>query len=148
MPNVEQLEKLMRPGISSQGGFLGSEEKLVNLLAEDESAVKNLGITHEQIAARIEYFIRAVGYPSREGKVIDSNFRVSGITYRGIQECPWKDSGNYSNLDFVITNLRLNESLPFPGLIVHLIRMHHFYEGRKSPYRVDPELAARILVIK
>lgn len=32
-----------------------------------------------------------------------------------------------------------------PGLIIHLIREHHFFEGFGSPYRVDPTELARLL---
>ena len=51
----------------------------------------------------------------------------------------------YGDIDFVITNNRTGETLKGPGLIVHLIRDHHFFEGKQSPYRVDPEKAARVL---
>lgn len=33
----------------------------------------------------------------------------------------------------------------FPGLIVHLVRDHHFFEGKGTPYRLEPTTAARVL---
>ena len=146
----EKIEELMKPGKLSMGGFLGEGEKLEEVLQEDDKTVRRLGVTHEQIASRIEYFIRKMGYPKKEGIVIDGKYLVGGIAWRGGQECPWGDSliMPYSNMDLFIENLDLGERLYFPGGIVHLIREHHFYEGKKSPYRVDPEKAVRILNIK
>jgi hypothetical protein len=141
------IEELMRPGRLSTLGFLGPTEKLYEVLREDDETVRRLGLTHEAIADRIEYFIKAVGYPSLEGVIIDGIYRVGGKVWRGGQECPWKDVSYmpYSNMDLFVINTETGERLDFPGGIVHLIRKHHFYEGKESPYRVDPEKAARVL---
>ena len=93
---------------------------------------------------------------------IVGHFAVIVKGYLGYQDCPWSffdrsskpwvhkpctvGSGTrYGDIDFVITNNRTGEELRGPSLIVHLIRDHHFFEGRQSPYRVDPEKAARVL---
>jgi len=145
----ENLQDWMRPGKASHGGFLGKEETLEEVLKADDEAVRKLGLTHQQIADRIEYFIIAVQYPTNSGKVVDGNFNVTGISCRGWQDCPWGDRIiQYGSMDFTVENLRTREKLSFPGLIVHLIRDHHFYEGKQSPYRVDPEKAARVLEIR
>ncbi|MBN2052648.1 hypothetical protein JW756_04040 [Candidatus Woesearchaeota archaeon] len=147
----KELEDSMMPGMLSSGGFLGRNEKLEDVLREDDKTVKKLGLTHEKIADRIAYLIDAIGYPRREGKLIDGKYLVGGIVFRGGQKCPWGDAGFMmpnSNVDLYVQNQETGERLDFPGGIVHLIREHHFYEGKKSPYRVDPELAARVLNIK
>ncbi len=41
----------------------------------------------------------------------------------------------------MIDNRRTGKPLDGPGLIVHLIAEHGFFEGRESPYRVDPRAA-------
>ena len=146
---ISFAELNIRPGCSSLGGFLGSGESLADVLKSDDETVRRLGLTHGQIADRIEYFIKAVGeYPPFKGQLVDGNFEVKGNAYRGCQECPWNDGqSSYSNSDWEIVNQRLVETLSFLGLIVHLIRDHQFYEGKGSSYRVDPENAARALEI-
>lgn len=154
------IEASMRPGKLSEGGFLGKDEKLVDVLRADNETVMRLGLTHEKIADRIEYFINAVntaqGFQG-EGKLVDGKYLVGGKAYRGFQECPWGDTDTgmiggkfmaYSCFDLYVRNQEIGEQLNFPGGIVHLIREHHFYEGRQSPYRVDPEKAVRVLDIK
>ena len=146
----EILEASMRPGKLSMGGFLGDAERLDEVLRADDETVRRLGLTHEQIADRIEYFIRVIGYPTKEGKVVDGKYLGGGVVYRGCQTCPWKDLGimPHSNLDLFVRNQDTHEELRFPGAIVHLIRNHYFYEGKQSPYRVDPEQAVRVLDVK
>jgi hypothetical protein len=46
---------------------------------------------------------------------------------------------------FLILNRRSGESVTGPGLIVHLIREHQFFEGSESPYRLEPSKAIRVL---
>ncbi|MFB0543825.1 MAG: hypothetical protein ACETVR_03490 [Candidatus Bathyarchaeia archaeon] len=180
---VKKLEFRMRPGRWSEKGFLGSHEKLMDVIRDDTATLKRLGVTHDQIADKIEELLKAgIEWDSagalkllkvleelekgREGcrvrrlslhdiPVIIGHFNVKVKRYRGHQRCPWaKDQDHrctvgsgpkYGNTDFVITNNRTGEALRGPGLIVHLIRDHHFFEGRQSPYRVDPEKAARVL---
>jgi hypothetical protein len=145
------IEQKMRPRNCSVLGFLGANERLGDVLKKDDETVKRLGLTHGKIAERIEYFIRAInGRPQREGKLVDGNYLVSGNSWRGGQECPWGDAGpfmRYSNLDLSIVNRTTGEKINLPGGIVHLITEHQFYEGEASPYRVDPEKAARVLDI-
>jgi hypothetical protein len=101
--------------------------------------------THAEFIASIE-------------RVINSGpgFAVAELNFMGDQECPW---GHYdpsapqpawSSSDWQIRNLRTGEQMPRPGmygpgLIIHLIRDHHFFEGLNSPYRVDPVELARLL---
>lgn len=59
--------------------------------------------------------------------------------------CRPGQSYRYSDLDFLVINRGTGEYMQGPGLVVHLIRDHHFFEGTGSPYRVDPETAARVL---
>jgi hypothetical protein len=156
------LETLMRPGNLSGEGFLGPTESLDEVLAEDDKTVKELGLTHEQIADRIGYFVKKYGQLANNAsgeqgwdeydKVIGEGYELGKYRFkvevwRGAQECPWKD-GVGSNTDYVVTNTETGESIEFPGLIEHLIRAHHFYEGKGTSYRLDPAEAARILEIK
>ncbi len=80
------------------------------------------------------------------GYLVGKNLQVFYVQYRGFQPCPWgcaeSDWGCY---DFLVINRRSGLFFSAPGLIVHLIRGHHFFEGLKSPYRVSPTKAALTL---
>jgi hypothetical protein len=145
---ADLLEISMYPGMLSAGGFLGKNECLYDVLRVDDEIVRRLGVTHEKIAERIAYFVNSIGYPSRNGKILDKKYLAGGTAWRGTQSCPWGDSMPNSSVDLYVRNQSKGEQIDFPGGIVHLILKHHFYEGKGSPYRVDPEKAVRILEIE
>ncbi len=80
------------------------------------------------------------------GYLVEGKFQVFIAQYRGFQECPWDCQNEYSgSYDFAILNRASGEFFGGPGLIVHLIRRHHFFEGLQSPYRVDPARVMRVI---
>ncbi len=94
--SIPELEKRMRPGAYSGGGFLGPTESLEAVLIRDRQTLEEAQVT-------------------------------------------------WAYFDFLILNRRLGESVTGPGLIVHLIREHQFFEGSESPYRLEPSKAIRVL---
>jgi hypothetical protein len=85
--------------------------------------------------------------PSVEDGILDGNLQAFMTQWRGFQECPWEcdTDPTWGSFDFLVLNRRLGEFVTGPGLIVHLIREHHFFEGIGSPYRCDPAKLIRVL---
>lgn len=80
------------------------------------------------------------------GYLIGNKFQVFMRHYRGLQKCPWGCEYDYwSSLTFLILNRQSAKFVTGSGLIVHLIRKHHFFEGIKTPFRVDPARVADVL---
>lgn len=80
------------------------------------------------------------------GFLVDNKFQVFFIQWRGFQDCPWNcKQPEWGSFDFLLLNRQTGEYIIAPGLIVHLIREHHFFEGRESPYRVEPFNLAQVL---
>ena len=79
----------------------------------------------------------------------NESFDLQIFTYKGGQKCPWSSCkgaiGLGSDHDWRIKNRKTGSQLRGPGLIVHLIKTHHFFEGFESPYRVDPRALAELL---
>lgn len=85
--------------------------------------------------------------PSRDiGNLLDE-YQVFFIAFKGLQDCPWdcQLDNTWSSFDFLLLNRQSGEYLFAPGLIVHLIREHQFFEGNESPYRVEPSKLAQVL---
>ena len=129
-------EKVFYPGKLSVDGFLASGEKLNEVIARDRATCERLGVTPKQIGEAIEKILK-----ENEGDLFD----VSRETWRGMQECPFdKSLTPFSNQDFIITNKQTGESFGGPGLIIHLLKEHSFFEGN-TKYRVEPENVIRVL---
>jgi uncharacterized protein CbrC (UPF0167 family) len=80
-----------------------------------------------------------------KGYCVEGTLQVFFTVYRGFQCCPWCGDSTWGCFDFLILNRRSGEYITGPGLIVHLIREHQFFEGSESPYRVEPLEAIRVL---
>lgn len=184
--SISELEKRMRPGAYSKGGFLGQTESLEAVIAKDTQTLRMLGVSRGQIADRLENILQCVldqrddllqsdysEYRQREaesripdlyhpqsvphftadnlpstdvGYLVGDKLQVFIAQYRGLQECPWGcDSVRWSSFDFLILDRKSGRYVTGPGLIVHLIRKHHFFEGLESPYRVDPTEVVHVL---
>jgi len=149
----------MRPGAFSQSGFLGPEERLDEVMLHDDRIMSKLKVTYGELARRLEELIivgeRSPGHNVR----VKERFEVLVIVYKGFQICPWSpypdraqclagEGANHASVVWKVRNLRSGQAMRGPGLIVHLIRDHHFFEGLESPERVDPELLSRLLELR
>lgn len=75
------------------------------------------------------------------------NYQVFFLAFMGLQNCPWdcKVEHSWGFLDFLLINRQSGAYVFAPGLIIHLIRAHHFFEGKQSLYRVEPSKLAKVL---
>jgi hypothetical protein len=145
----------MRPGALSEKGFLGADERLAAVLSRDAKTVSELGTTCKELGKRLDVLVSATeNTPHRAARV--GRFEVAVVAYTGFQMCPWSPSihagqctqgggVSHASVDWHIRNTRTGQELRGPGLAVHLIRDHCFFEGSESPFRVDPRELARLL---
>jgi len=155
MVSIEELEIRMQSRAYSMKGFLGAGEKLMEVIAHDSDTLKKLDLDYEDLAGGLESLLN-VAIESRKEELIIGLFEIRIKKFRGYQLCPWSQEQDkkqctiggrvqYGSLDWEIKNRKINLLLSGPGLIVHLIRDHHFFEGLASPYRVDPLQLAKLL---
>lgn len=145
-PDLEKVQERMKPGVISSYGFLGTDDrKLIDILDEDDKKVTALGLTHQKIADRLQYFYEKAKHATGSWITVDEHFAVYVDDVRGYIPCPFGDPGLYPKNYVIVENKKINERLIFSCLSIHLIREHGFYQGRGSPFRIDPEAAKRIL---
>jgi len=147
----------MRPGALSSAGFLGPDERLADVLEKDAQALAALKVTARQVADALA----AVLEPIAAGKQTSGqtgHFRIWLKRYKGSPRCPFLDDPKtlrclaaggqrLASMDWRIRNLRTGVEEKGPGLLVHLIAGHGFFEGFRSSYRVAPVALARLLEI-
>ena len=143
---IADLEKDMRPGAYATKGFLGGQERLLDLLAEDNRfVVERLGLTHQQLARHL----RALGDISSQ--VGGKEFRYHGRRFKGSvrfskwhQASPFRD-GTITNALAIVDNLDNEKRLEFSLLMPDLIERYGFYEGKGTPYRLEPQRIVEFL---
>ena len=136
---IEELEREMRPGAASTQGFLGREEKLLDVLAADNQyVVDQRRLTHPQLARALRALAAAgLKRPGQEFLYHGRRYSVSFRFYRGYQDSPFRD-GTKANSEAVVRNLTNGKTLEFSLLVPDMIERYGFYEGRGTPYRVEP----------
>jgi hypothetical protein len=143
--SIADLERDMRPGKLSTKGFLGAEESLVDLLAADNDLVLGrLGLTHQALA-RPMLVVGAIARKNLPPKGDETysfryqgkRFRVSLLTFRGIVHSPFEDDTKTNN-EVTVENLDNGKKLKYSLLVPQMIERYGFYEGKGTPYRVEP----------
>ena len=146
----------MRPGRLSSVGFLGEDESLEAVLARDAETLSRLGLTFEALAQALHSVIQKALEQWGETVRIGQLEALIPAVSMGSQICPWVPNRpdlrcpfpewvEHGFFDWILRDRATGEMMKGPGLIAHLIRFHHFFEGLESPYRVDPERLARML---
>jgi hypothetical protein len=64
---------------------------------------------------------------------------------RGKLPCPFGDKGFFRKTSVTLKKISTNEQLAWSDLALHLIEAHGFYQGKGSPFRLDPANIAKIL---
>lgn len=155
-PGIDELEARMRPGAFSRVGFLGPDERLQDVLETDARTLEELHLDYGQLTAPLDSLIVEAENSPRRRTEVDGRFLAEVVVHTGFQICPWAVDPNHSqctagqgvqhaSVDWFVRNLKTGRELRGPGLIVHLIRDHHFFQGRGSPLRVDPSDLAELL---
>lgn len=159
---IAELEALMRPGsdmrpvagrkeqfFASEAGFLGKDEKLLDVLAADNDFVTGELKTTHQAIARVLHDIGSIALWSKAGTdgpvgftLHGVRFRVRLIAWRGLQHSPFLD-GTSTNCDVIVTNLDNGKAIAYSLLVPDMIERYGFYEGRTS-YRVDPKAVVAV----
>ena len=128
--NAQSMDilKKMAPGALSRAGFLGHDPRpLEEILEADRAAAAGLGTTHEAIAA---------------GDGLTAFHREA----LGRISCPFGECGSFHKGQVEATDARTGEKLVFTPLSIHLIAAHGFYQGRGSPYRIEPATVVRFFL--
>lgn len=152
---LDEVEARMRPGNFSQAGFLGPEERLRQVLELDARTLEELSVTAGSLGDSLGQLLESAIASTRTQTRVGA-YRIRLQRYKGPQICPFapephenpcpgRGDKRFASIDWSISNRRNGTQLSGPGLIVHLISAHCFFEGIQSPYRVEPRKLAELL---
>ncbi len=153
--SIADLEADMRPAaksdVASEKGFLGPDEKLLDVLAMDNKyVVEELGLTHQELARHL-HDLAAIGFwqqkHNRAGAEFvyhGRRFKVGVVTTRGTQLSPFRD-GTDSGSNATVENVETGKKLEYALLVPYMIERYGFYEGKGTPWRVDPKQVVEVL---
>ena len=141
-------QKNMQAGVITGAGFLGNDRRnLIDILDADFRTVASLGLTHNKIAETMEKFRKHAESGLGEFISIAPHFEARIDAVRGKLPCPFEDRGLISKTSIMVKNLFLKKEIIYTDMHIHLINIHGFYQGKRSLFRLDPEIIAEILEI-
>jgi hypothetical protein len=148
---IAELEKDMRPGALSRGGFIGKDEKLLAVLVMDNRyVIEERKLTHQELARHLRVLggiglkLKAIAKKSEPFVYHGRRFQISMMLSRGLQPSPF-DDGTKSGTNATLFNLDNRKSLQYALLVPEMIARYGFYEGKGTPYRVDPRKVLEVL---
>jgi hypothetical protein len=143
-PTDERVTANMQPGVLCREGFLGHDHReLPDILQTDAGEVGQLGLTHEQLADRLEEVMHKAmatyGTPTK----VDEHLVACYHEAMGRIPSPFGDGKTFPKGEIVLEDRDSDITLRFTPLSVFLIREHGFYQGRGSRYRLEPKAIAK-----
>ena len=146
-PQEAEIRQRMQPGVLTRDGYLGHDDRHIHdIVAADEAELERLGITAEQLATRMEHLMNTAFDSIEDVVLVDGNWEVEYESFRGFIVCAFMHPGRYRKGVIRVKNRTNGKQVEFTPLSVHLVREHHFFEGRGSRHRLEPaHLAETIL---
>lgn len=144
-PAMAEAQKNMLPGVITEEGFLGDDTiPLSDMIARDEGEMAAAGLSYDDTAEKLEYFLREGQRGLGEPVTVDGQWLIRVVDPRGKLPCPFRD-GFFQKITAEVTRISTGEKLIVTELSVHLLRAHRFIEGRGSPFRLEPQVLKRVL---
>jgi hypothetical protein len=145
-PYDKNLEQMLRSGKLAAGGFMGADPRGVDqVIAEDTATLTKLGYNPEQVARRMQE-LRDLSRPELGNWVkVSDVLQVKSEDYKGFIVCPWPHEGRFEKRITTAHRTDTNQSISWSDLNIHLIKEHHFFEGKGAFFRIEPQDLIRVI---
>lgn len=139
-PQNEKLEEILRSSKLVSGGFLGTDPRdLLDIIDSDTADVSGLGKTTAQFAARMQQITDIATSALGNWVKVDEKRQAVVEEVKGFLICPWPHPGKFAKRVTTVKLTDSDETIRWSDLNIHLIAEHSFFEGKGSPFRVEPK---------
>jgi len=139
-PQTRKLEQMLRSSKLVAGGFMGTDSRSVaEIIDADTCELTRLGYTTEQIISRMQAITNTAKAGFENWVRIDDKRQAFVAEARGFTICPWPHSGHCAKRVTTVERLDSGETIHYSDLNIHMIAEHGFFEGKGSPFRIEPE---------
>lgn len=144
-PQEKKIQPNFESGKISKDGFLGSDNRHIHdIIQADQLILNRLNVSLNDIADRLQFFIEQ-GKKGLEGRVDLGDYVVQLTWGRGKLPCPFGEPELHNKIIAIVFNKKSAKIIKYSQLSVHMIREHGFFEGKGSPFRLEPEELVRTL---
>ncbi len=144
-PNMRKAQENMAPGVITADGFLGEDKRpLQDMIVESEELFRHQGLDIDNVVQMLKDLMEEGRNGLGEPITVDGKWIIQTTEARGHLACPFED-GIERKITTTIRNIEKGESLMVSSLSLHLLKKHHFMEGKGSPFRLEPALVKSVL---
>jgi hypothetical protein len=139
-PQTRRLEQMLRSSKLVAGGFMGTDSRSVaEIINADTSELTRLGYTIEQVASRMQTITNTAKAGFGNWVRIDEKCQAIVAEVRGFTICPWPHSGHCAKRVTTVERFDSGGTIRYSDLNIHMIAEHGFFEGKGSPFRIEPD---------
>ncbi len=145
-PRMQQVEEMLHSSQIVSGGFFGEDRRdLTEIIDRDTAQVTAGGSTPAELTTKM----RKITSEAKKGLGmwvdLPDNRRARIDEAKGQLICPWPHPFRCDKRVTTLENQTTGESIIWTDLNIHLIEEHNFFEGKGSPFRIEPALLIRML---
>jgi hypothetical protein len=134
------------PSKFSASGFLGNDARTVEeIISEDISALKAFNVTHEDVALFLKDIHQKARAAFGNGIEITQSVTATHFESRGKIPSPFVGDGVFEKGETVVENKKIKLQFSITDLSIMLIDKHAFFQGKGSPYRIEPSVVAELI---
>jgi hypothetical protein len=140
------LRKILGPSRFSAEGFLGADPRRPeDIMSDDAAMLAGLGVDKARLVDTLRSAYDAAEQALGAPVTVSAGCVAVHCGARGKIPSPFVNEGTFAKGETVFTLAASGASFSLTPLSLHLIDKHGFFQGRGSPYRVEPDVAARMM---
>lgn len=144
-PEYKKAMENMQPGRVIKTGFLGDDSRtLTDIIEHDEELCKKTGLDINEAVEKMEYLLEEGKKGLGEPITVDDLWEVTIFEARGRLPSPFED-GLFKKINARVTHISSGKTVNYSELSLHLIKKFHFFQGKGSVYRLEPEEIKAVL---
>ncbi len=145
-PAMKKVIDNMKPGVISLHGFLGGDKRDIEQIIEHDAAeLERLGMTLDEVAGLLQNIEEKALEGFGSFVKLEGGYDAKADSIRGKLPCPFAHPGLFRKTVVTLKHTESGEELLFTDLGIHLIKEHGFFQGKGSPFRVEPKKLKELL---
>ncbi len=145
-PDSQKLEEILRSSKLSAVGFMGSDNRsLTEIVDADLAELARLDYTAPQLAEKIQQITDLAAKALGNWAHIDDTHRAKVTEAKGRIPCPWPHPAYFAKRVTTLKDTKTGTEIKWSDLNIHLIKEHGFFEGKGSPFRIEPKQIIKML---
>jgi hypothetical protein len=147
-PQLEKLEEVLRSSKLVYGSFMGTDTRSVSdVIDADNAKLAKIGFTAEQIAAKMQQITDIAITGLGTWVQIDQDRMAKTDEAKGSLVCPWPHPGKFAKRITTVKLTASQQTISWADLSIHLIAEHHFFQGKGSAFRIEPEQLVEMILM-